>query len=80
MVIGITFVNVLVGGETLVYELIRKIEGVRDVYQVFGEFDFIVKIEVESLSGVNSVVDRIRGIHEVFSTQTIIGIDFDLDY
>lgn len=75
MVIGVTMINVLPSYEKAAYRELRNIEGIKDVYHVFGEYDFVVIIDVEDLSTLNSVVDRIRESETVTATQTIIGAE-----
>ena len=75
MVIGVTMINVLPGYEKAAYRELRNIEGIKDVYHVFGQYDFVVIIEVEDLSILNSVVDRIRESETVTATQTIVGAE-----
>jgi DNA-binding Lrp family transcriptional regulator len=75
MVIGVTMVNVLPGREKDVYNAIKAMKVVREVYHVFGEFDFVVIIEAESLSMLNNTVDEIRAIEGVTKTQTVVGAE-----
>jgi uncharacterized protein with GYD domain len=75
MVIGVTMINVLPGYEKAAYRELRNIEGIKDVYHVFGQYDFVVIIEVEDLSILNAVVDRIRESETVTATQTIVGAE-----
>lgn len=75
MVIGVTMINVLPGYEKAAYRELKNIEGIKDVYHVFGEYDFVVIIEVKDLSVLNAVVDRIRESETVTATQTIIGAE-----
>ncbi|OYT35352.1 AsnC family transcriptional regulator [Archaeoglobales archaeon ex4484_92] len=75
MVIGVTMVNVAPGKEKEVYLNIKKMKSVREVYHVFGEFDFVVIIEAQSLSELNKTVDEIRGIEGVVKTQTVVGAE-----
>lgn len=75
MVIGVTMINVLPGYEKAAYRELRNIEGIKDVYHVFGQYDFVVIIDVEDLSILNAVVDRIRESETVTTTQTIVGAD-----
>jgi uncharacterized protein with GYD domain len=72
---GITMINVLPGYEKAAYRELRNIEGIKDVYHVFGQYDFVVVIEVEDLSTLNAVVDRIRESETVTTTQTIVGAE-----
>jgi DNA-binding Lrp family transcriptional regulator len=75
MVIGVTMINVLPGYEKAAFRELKNIEGIKDVYHVFGEYDFVVIIDVKDLSFLNSVVDRIRESETVTATQTIIGAE-----
>jgi DNA-binding Lrp family transcriptional regulator len=75
MVIGVTMVKVVPGQERSVYNAIKEIEGIKDVYHVFGEYDFVVILEVDGLSVLNRLVDVIREIHHVTATQTVVGAE-----
>jgi DNA-binding Lrp family transcriptional regulator len=75
MVIGVTMINVLPGYEKAAFRELKNIEGIKDVYHVFGEYDFVVIIEVKDLSFLNSVVDRVRESENVTATQTIVGAE-----
>lgn len=75
MVIGVSMINVLPGYEKAAYRELKNIEGIKDVYHVFGEYDFVVIIDVKDLSILNSVVDKIRESENVTATQTIIGAE-----
>lgn len=68
-------VNVVPGEERRVYNELMKINGVREVFHVFGEYDFIAIIEVGSLSEINKAVDTMRESEAVTSTKTIIGAE-----
>ncbi len=75
MVVGVTMVNVVPGEEKSVYNRLRGIDEIRDIFHVFGEYDFVVIMEVEGLSTLNKLVDSIRDIQGVTSTQTIVGAE-----
>ncbi|MDD3248340.1 MAG: Lrp/AsnC ligand binding domain-containing protein [Methanosarcina sp.] len=75
MVIGVSMINVLPGYEKAAYRELKIIEGIKDVYHVFGEYDFVVIIDVKDLSILNSVVDKIRESENVTATQTIVGAE-----
>ena len=68
-------VQVVPGQEKSVYNALREIDGIKDVYHVFGEYDFVVVLEVEGLSVLNRLVDTIREIHNVTATQTVVGAE-----
>ncbi|MHC1585864.1 MAG: Lrp/AsnC ligand binding domain-containing protein [Candidatus Syntropharchaeia archaeon] len=75
MVIGVCMVNVVPGEEKSVYNSLKGIEGVRDLFHVFGEYDFVAIIEVDGLSALNKTVDIIREVRGVTSTKTIVGAE-----
>jgi DNA-binding Lrp family transcriptional regulator len=65
-------------GETLnlmktVKEKIHKIKGVKEVYGVFGRYDFVVMLETKTTVELgNLVTDCIRGIEGVVYTETLV--------
>lgn len=75
MVIGVTLVKVVPGQEKAAYNELVKVKGIKDVYHVFGEYDFVVISQVEGLSALNQLVDKMREIENVTSTQTIVGAE-----
>lgn len=75
MVIGVTMINVVPGEERTVYNELTGIGGVREVFHVFGEYDFIAVIDVNGLTDINKAVDTIREIEGVTATKTIIGAE-----
>ena len=68
-------VKVVPGEEKFVYNQLNDIDGIKDIFHVFGEYDFVVIMEVEGLSTLNKLVDSIRDIKAVTSTQTIVGAE-----
>jgi len=52
-----------------------NVNGIKEIYHVFGEYDFIVISEVEGLSTLNKLVDTIRESENVTATQTVVGAE-----
>ncbi|UZE91995.1 MAG: Lrp/AsnC ligand binding domain-containing protein [Methanosarcinales archaeon] len=75
MVVGVTMINVVPGEERSVYNELMKMGEIKDVFHVFGEYDFVVVMEVEGLSTLNKLVDQIREINGVTATKTIVGAE-----
>ena len=67
--------NVVPGQEKAAYNELIKVKGVKDVYHVFGEYDFVVISNVEGLSALNKLVDTIRESENITATQTIVGAE-----
>ncbi|KAF5419832.1 MAG: Lrp/AsnC family transcriptional regulator [Methanosarcinales archaeon] len=75
MVIGVIMVNVVPGQEKAAYNQLLNVDGIKEIYHVFGEYDFIVISEVEGLSTLNKLVDTIRESENVTATQTVVGAE-----
>jgi DNA-binding Lrp family transcriptional regulator len=76
MVVGVCMINVELGKENAVRKEIARIDGVRELLHLFGEYDFIAIIETDGLKALNDTVDTIRTLKGVTSTKTIIGAEF----
>ena len=68
-------VNVVPGQEKAAYNQLLNVDGIKEIYHVFGEYDFIVISEVEGLSTLNKLVDTIRESENVTATQTVVGAE-----
>jgi len=56
-----------------VKEEICKVKGVKEVYGVFGRYDFAAKVQTKTTEELgNLVTDCIRGIHGVVYTETLV--------
>lgn len=50
-----------------------KIKGVKDIYGVFGRYDFVVRVETRTLEDLGRLVtDCIRGIKGVEFSETLV--------
>jgi hypothetical protein len=49
----------------------RQVEGVTEAFPVFGRFDVAVFVEARNFSEIGSVVERVRRIKGVRSTETL---------
>jgi len=61
-----------IGRETEVTNDMKKIQGVKDANPVYGEYDAVVEVEVESLEELNKVVSIIRKNPNIIRTVTLI--------
>lgn len=76
MVIAYVLINTKPGEEERVSSAISKIEGMVEIYTLFGEYDMIVKLESKDYSGIeNIVVRKIRTIPGVVDTKTLTTIN-----
>ncbi len=62
------------GIEKTIKEKIRKMPGVIKVESIFGRFDILVEVEAKNPNDLsNLVVDKIKSIPSVVSTETFVG-------
>ena len=80
MTTGVIFVYVEPGKERSTYNDLLDIKGIKDIYHVFGEFDFVIISKVEGLSSLNRIVDTIREIDTVTATRTIVGAELPMNH
>lgn len=58
--------------EELINDLI-KIEGVKEVHSVYGIYDFIVKVESESLEELKAIITwKVRRLRKIRASTTMI--------
>ncbi len=72
---GFIMINAEPGSEKAVYDALTAIRGVREVVPVYGETDFIAIADVEGIADLNMIVLKVREIHGVTSTETILGME-----
>ena len=73
MAMAFVLINSEVGIEKNVAESLRKIPEVKDIWEVYGVYDIIVRVEVDSLSELKGTLStRIRKLQGVRSTLTMI--------
>jgi len=58
--------------EKAVKEEIKKVEGVKKVYTVFGRYDLIAQVEASTLEELSRVADKMRAIAGVLFTESLI--------
>ena len=65
--------NCDLGSETEIIKSLEKIEGVKEAYGIFGLYDLIVQIELDSENAIqNTVTKTIRKMPKIHSTMTLM--------
>ena len=63
--------NVDMSSQKNVFETVKGMEETREVHQIFGAFDIIIKAEFQDNDQMsNFVVDKIKSLEGVLETQT----------
>jgi hypothetical protein len=68
MVIGMTMIKVKPGQDTIAYESIKSIKGVKDIYRIFGEYSLFLIMEAYRTRDLDQIIDEIhmrRGVVEI---------------
>ena len=54
---------------------LRSYTGIIDAFVMYGRFDMVVQIELDSFKYIVSTATRIKSIPQVHSTETLIEVD-----
>lgn len=77
MVTSYTLARVEPAKDMVVYNEVKKLPQVKEVITTYGEYDLIIKVEVETLADLdNFVFHKLRVIEGVDSTTTLINAGF----
>ncbi len=76
MTIGYTLIAVSSNKEKNVYDVLRKVQEVKESHQLMGEYDIISKIEAPCPEDMGAIIiDKIRPIDGVIYTKTLCAIN-----
>jgi len=74
--IAFVLINAEIGSEGEILKELKKIDGVKEAYSVYGVYDVIAKVEADSMDKLKDIVTwRIRRLEKVRSTLTMIVIE-----
>lgn len=77
MVISYTLARVQPAKDLMVYNKIKELAEVKEVITTYGEYDIIIKVEVNSLEHLDEFVfGKLRTIEGVEATTTLINAGF----
>lgn len=77
MVIGITMVKVVPGLEKACYEALMHAVGIKEIYHLFGEYDFFLILEAADKMGLIRLLKEIRGWGYVLDTWSLLVSDYE---
>ncbi|VVB71779.1 Uncharacterised protein [uncultured archaeon] len=72
MVIGLTMIKVSLGREKSVYADLQKRAGIRDVYRLFGEYNFFLVMQAEGKMDLGKMLHEIENEESVIETGPIL--------
>ncbi len=76
MATAYVFMNCDIGSEKAVIQLLKGLEGVKDVHEIFGSYDIIAKVETDTVVKLRETITwKIRQISMIRSTMTLMEIE-----
>ncbi len=72
-IVAYVLLNVMGGKEYEVAEEIKQIDGVTEALVVYGEYDVVARLVVDSMRKLDRAVTKIREIEGVLKTTTLLG-------
>jgi DNA-binding Lrp family transcriptional regulator len=74
MEIGFVLIRILPTYEKRVYKKLKKLNEISDITPIFGDYDFILKIKMNSYKDLGRIIiDKIRTIDGIKKTHTLSG-------
>ena len=71
--IAFVLINTEIGSENEVLKTLKKVNGVKEAYSVYGVYDIVAKIQAETMDKLKEMVTwHIRRLDKVRSTLTMI--------
>ena len=75
MVVGFVLMHVLPLHEYEVFNKLSKLHEVIELHPLFGEYDFIAKIEAKDYESIGQIIiNKIKTIDGITDTKTLTGI------
>jgi DNA-binding Lrp family transcriptional regulator len=66
-------INTELGQEAAVVKVLKDVEGITDIFSLYGIYDVIVQVEAESMDKIKEIVfNNIRRLDSVKTTITLI--------
>ncbi|MDW8010625.1 MAG: Lrp/AsnC ligand binding domain-containing protein [Sulfolobales archaeon] len=76
MPIAIVLVNTEIGSETEVFNALKSIEGIKEVYETYGMYDIVAIVEAQSHDVIRDIIINKNGkLPHVKSTTTMIVVE-----
>lgn len=71
MSLAYVLINTEIGKEKICHDEIKKIEGVKEVYILYGFYDIVSIVKATNLKKLNNALKKIRQNNHVSTTETM---------
>jgi len=79
MTVGVVMVKAAPGQERSAYYGIKSIDGVKDIYHTFGEYDFFLIVQASGATDLLELIDKVKNACNVAGLETVlVGRDLGL--
>ena len=76
MPVAFVLLNTEIGAMVEVLKELKKVNGVKEAYSVFGVYDLIAKVEAENMADLKKTITwKIRKLNQVRTTLTMMVIE-----
>ena len=58
--------------QRLTYRALKEMGGVKNLYHIFGNHDFLLILEAESMNSLNKLLNKIEEINFVCAVKTVL--------
>ncbi|HWQ19043.1 MAG TPA: Lrp/AsnC ligand binding domain-containing protein [Methanotrichaceae archaeon] len=72
MTVGVVMVKAAPGQERSAYYGIKSIEGVKDIYHTFGEYDFFLIIQAREAADIIELIEKVKNVCNVAGLETVL--------
>jgi DNA-binding Lrp family transcriptional regulator len=72
MVLAISLIKAVPDQETVVYRALKEMEGIKNLYHIFGNHDFFLILEAESMDRLNKILNIIIEINSIDTVKTML--------
>jgi len=72
MVFGMTMIKVKPSKDSIAYQTIQSIKGVKEIYRIFGEYSFFLIMDAYRQRDLDKIVDEIRMTGDVVEIRPVL--------
>ncbi|MCK9441004.1 MAG: Lrp/AsnC ligand binding domain-containing protein [Methanothrix sp.] len=72
MVLAISLIKAVPDREKVVYRALREMEGIKNLYHIFGNHDFFLLLEAESMDSLNRLLNKIIELNSIDAVKTML--------
>ena len=72
MILAMSLIKAVPERERLVYHALKEVDGVKNIYHIFGNHDLLLILEVESGNELKKLINYVEGIGFVNAVKTML--------